>query len=194
MKLTRRHFNRLAATGFVAAAAPRLFSPALAQDKPLKIGIIAPRSGVAGTAGECGIRAVQWATERMNKAGYSSPEKVLEITQMARRRAREVELAPSEPILRILACEIEAFSRLARFAEADAVVEEANLLAKRGNLVRYALAIPVARLYIFTNRVEKLASWADSLDGRYQALLQEIVPRMPRPWLEPELAFVLRKP
>ena len=41
----------------------------MAQDKPLKIGIIAPRSGAAGTAGECGIRAVQWATERMNKDG-----------------------------------------------------------------------------------------------------------------------------
>ena len=41
----------------------------MAQDKPLKIGIIAPRSGAAGTAGECGIRAVQWAAERMNKDG-----------------------------------------------------------------------------------------------------------------------------
>ena len=43
MKLTRRHFNKLAATGLVAAATPKLFAPALAQDKPLKIGIIAPR-------------------------------------------------------------------------------------------------------------------------------------------------------
>src|SRR4030088_1941150 len=69
MKLTRRDFSRLAATGILAAAAPRLFAPALAQDKPLRIGIIAPRSGAAGTAGECGIRAVQWAAERMNKDG-----------------------------------------------------------------------------------------------------------------------------
>src|ERR1700676_1303230 len=69
MKLTRRDFSRLAATGLLAAAAPRLFAPALAQDKPLRIGIIAPRSGAAGTAGECGIRAVQWAAERMNKDG-----------------------------------------------------------------------------------------------------------------------------
>jgi len=45
-----------------------LFAPALAQDKPLRIGIIAPRSG-RRTAGECGIRAVQWAAERMNKDG-----------------------------------------------------------------------------------------------------------------------------
>ena len=69
MKLTRRDFSKLAGTGLVAAAAPRLFAPALAQDKPLRIGIIAPRSGAAGTAGECGIRAVRWATERMNKDG-----------------------------------------------------------------------------------------------------------------------------
>jgi len=69
MKLTRRDLSKLAGAGLVAAAAPRLFAPALAQDKPLRIGIIAPRSGAAGTAGECGIRAVQWATERMNKDG-----------------------------------------------------------------------------------------------------------------------------
>ena len=69
MKLTRRDFSRLAGTGLLAAAAPQIFSPAIAQDKPLRIGIIAPRSGAAGTAGECGIRAVQWATERMNRDG-----------------------------------------------------------------------------------------------------------------------------
>jgi branched-chain amino acid transport system substrate-binding protein len=69
MKLTRRDFSKLAGAGFLATAAPRLFAPAIAQDKPLRIGIIAPRSGAAGTAGECGIRAVQWATERMNKEG-----------------------------------------------------------------------------------------------------------------------------
>src|ERR1700760_4563735 len=69
MKVTRRDFSRLAGSAVLAAAAPRLFAPAIAQDKPLRIGIIAPRSGAAGTAGECGIRAVQWATERMNKEG-----------------------------------------------------------------------------------------------------------------------------
>src|SRR5258706_120719 len=69
MKLTRRNFSRLAGSGVLAAAAPALFASALAQDKPLRIGIIAPRSGAAGTAGECGIRAVQWAAERMNKDG-----------------------------------------------------------------------------------------------------------------------------
>src|SRR5438128_2451786 len=69
MRLTRRDFSKLAGAGALAAAAPAVFSPAIAQDKPLKIGIIAPRSGAAGTAGECGIRAVQWAAERINKNG-----------------------------------------------------------------------------------------------------------------------------
>src|SRR6195952_5021156 len=69
MKLTRRGFSRLAGTGLLAAASPQIFAPALAQDKPLRTAFIARRSGAAGTAGECGIRAVQWATERMNKEG-----------------------------------------------------------------------------------------------------------------------------
>ena len=69
MKHTRRAFSKLAGAGIAATAMPQVFAPAIAQNKPLKIGILAPRSGVAGTAGECGIRAVQWAAERMNKAG-----------------------------------------------------------------------------------------------------------------------------
>src|SRR5436305_14210083 len=72
MKLTRRDFSNFAGAGLLAAASPRLFAPAIAQDKPLRIGIIARRSGAAGTAGECGIRAVQWGTERRNKeAGFA---------------------------------------------------------------------------------------------------------------------------
>src|SRR6202165_1029975 len=67
MKLTRRDFSRLAGTGILAAAAPRMCARRRAQNTPLRRGIIAPRSGAAGTAGECGIRAVQWAAERMNK-------------------------------------------------------------------------------------------------------------------------------
>jgi len=97
--------------------------------------------------------------------GSSLPEKVLEITQMARRRARQVELPPGESMLRILACEIEALSRLGRFDEVEAVVEEANTLARRGSLPRYALAMPVARFYLFTDRNERLPEWAEALDA-----------------------------
>jgi MoxR-like ATPase len=97
--------------------------------------------------------------------GSALPEQVLELTRGARRRAREVELPPGEPMLRILACEIEALTRLGRFAEADTVVEEANTLARRGGIARYAIAIPVARLYIFTNRIEQLRPWAEALES-----------------------------
>src|SRR5258707_3709649 len=76
MKLTRRNFSKFAGTSVLAAAVPGLFAPALAQDKPLRIGIIAPRSGAAGTAGECGIRAVQWAAERINKDGGIAVRKI----------------------------------------------------------------------------------------------------------------------
>src|SRR6201991_1322025 len=76
MKLTRRDFSKFAGAGALAATAPSVFSPAIAQDTPLRIGIIAPRSGVVGTAGECGIRAVQWATERLNKDGGIGGRKI----------------------------------------------------------------------------------------------------------------------
>src|SRR6516225_8681098 len=76
MKLTRREFSFSAGTAIVAAAMPRMSAPALAQDKPLRLGIIAPRSGVRATAGECGIRAVQWAAERMNKDGGIAGRKI----------------------------------------------------------------------------------------------------------------------
>src|SRR6267154_6495439 len=76
MRLTRRDFSKLAGFGVLAAAAQRIFAPALAQGTPLRVGIIAPRSGAAGTAGECGIRAVQWAAERMNKDGGIAGRKI----------------------------------------------------------------------------------------------------------------------
>lgn len=64
MTPTRRHI--LAAAGGFVATLPM---PAIAQARPLRIGVLAPRSGVAGTAGECGLRAAQWAAARMNRDG-----------------------------------------------------------------------------------------------------------------------------
>jgi branched-chain amino acid transport system substrate-binding protein len=69
MKLTRRTFT----TGLTAAGAAALVSnlsaPALAQNTPLRIGILAPKAGGAATVGICGLRAVQWGAERINKEG-----------------------------------------------------------------------------------------------------------------------------
>jgi branched-chain amino acid transport system substrate-binding protein len=69
MNITRRALMRGIGVAGLAAATPGIFAPAIAQAKPVRIGILAPRSGAMGTVGECGIRAVQWAAERMNKDG-----------------------------------------------------------------------------------------------------------------------------
>ncbi|HQS07701.1 MAG TPA: ABC transporter substrate-binding protein [Xanthobacteraceae bacterium] len=69
MNITRRTLMGGIAVAGLAATAPGIFAPAIAQAKPVRIGILAPRSGAMGTVGECGIRAVQWAAERMNKDG-----------------------------------------------------------------------------------------------------------------------------
>src|SRR5215470_4965305 len=69
MQLSRRALlTSLAATG-AAATAPGVFAPAVAQAKPCRIGILAPRSGIAASAGESGLRATQWAVEKFNAAG-----------------------------------------------------------------------------------------------------------------------------
>lgn len=61
--IARRTILKAAGT---AAATGLLGAPAFAQNKPLRIGVIAPRGGVAGTVGECGLRAMQWATDKLN--------------------------------------------------------------------------------------------------------------------------------
>jgi branched-chain amino acid transport system substrate-binding protein len=49
---------------------------AIAQNKPLRVGILAPRSGIAAAPGENGIRAAQWAAERFNAAGGIAGRKI----------------------------------------------------------------------------------------------------------------------
>jgi branched-chain amino acid transport system substrate-binding protein len=69
MRTTRRNvMHGLGAAG-LAASLPSLPRPAIAQNTPLKIGILAPRAGVAGDAGVTGVRAVEWAAARMNADG-----------------------------------------------------------------------------------------------------------------------------
>lgn len=77
MKLTRRQAVKgLGAAGLTAGASSFLGAPAIAQNTPLKIGILAPKAGIAGTVGECGLRGTQWAVERINKAGGIAGRKV----------------------------------------------------------------------------------------------------------------------
>lgn len=50
--------------------------PAIAQNRPLRIGIIAPKAGIAGTIGECGLRGTQFAVDKINAGGGIAGRKV----------------------------------------------------------------------------------------------------------------------
>ena len=81
MSVTRRKLLKsAAAVGALAASGQiftgEVFAPAIAQNKPLRIGILAPRSGVAAGPGENGIRASQWTMEKFNAAGGIGGRKV----------------------------------------------------------------------------------------------------------------------
>ena len=72
----RKALKVIAGAGVVAATQPLMSFPAIAQNTPLKIGIIAPRAGIAGTIGECGLRGTQFAVDRINAAGGIAGRKV----------------------------------------------------------------------------------------------------------------------
>src|SRR4029079_6236025 len=72
----RKILQGLGSAGAAVAAHGLLGVPALAQNKPLRIGIIAPKSGVVGTIGECGLRGTQFAVERINAGGAIAGRKV----------------------------------------------------------------------------------------------------------------------
>ncbi len=97
--------------------------------------------------------------------GPTLPEKIFEVTQYAREFDKLGGGPPGEPLIRVLACQLDALCRAGRFDEAKATAEEAHTLAKRGGVVRYALAMPVARFYVYTNRADELDAWADELDA-----------------------------
>jgi branched-chain amino acid transport system substrate-binding protein len=76
MTISRREF----VAGAVAAGAVPIVSafpaPAVTKNEPLRIGILTPKSGAAATIGECGLRGVKWAVERVNKSGGIAGRKV----------------------------------------------------------------------------------------------------------------------
>src|SRR5262245_1887473 len=75
MTFSRRTFLKsTAAVGALSASG--VFAPAIAQNKPVRIGILAPRSGIAAAPGENGIRATQWAVERFNAQGGIAGRKI----------------------------------------------------------------------------------------------------------------------
>lgn len=75
-KLSRRTVLKSAAAIGAFAATEGVFAPAIAENKPIKIGVLAPRSGIAAAPGENGIRAAEWAVERYNAKGGIGGRKV----------------------------------------------------------------------------------------------------------------------
>lgn len=75
MRTTRR---RVIATGGAAIAAAALLPKphVLGQSGPVKIGVLTVKSGVLAGIGDCGLRAVQWAAERINRDGGIAGRKV----------------------------------------------------------------------------------------------------------------------
>src|SRR3954467_5678955 len=76
MTLSRRTLLTSAAAAAARGASGGVFAPARAQNKPGRIGILAPRSGIAAAPGENGIRAAQWAAEKYNAKGGIAGRKV----------------------------------------------------------------------------------------------------------------------
>src|SRR5450432_3536715 len=72
----RQILQGIGGAGAALVAQSLVGAPAFAQNKPLKIGIIAPRAGVIGTIGECGLRGTLFAVERINAAGGIAGRKV----------------------------------------------------------------------------------------------------------------------
>lgn len=76
MAVSRRTFVKSAAAAGAFALPAGVFAPAIAQNKPVRIGILAPRTGIAAAPGISGIRATEWAVEKINAGGGIGGRKV----------------------------------------------------------------------------------------------------------------------
>ena len=76
MNLKRRKIVQVLGGAGVLATQPFLGFPALAQAQAVRVGVIAPKAGIAGTIGECGLRGTQYAVERINAGGGIAGRKV----------------------------------------------------------------------------------------------------------------------
>ena len=76
MTISRRTLLKSTAAASALVLPGRFPGPAIAQSAPLRIGILAPRAGIAAGPGENGIRATQWAVERFNAQGGIAGRKI----------------------------------------------------------------------------------------------------------------------
>ena len=72
----RKVLQAIGGAGATIAAQPYVSFPAIAQSPPLRVGIIAPKAGIAGTIGECGLRGTLFAVDRINATGGIAGRKV----------------------------------------------------------------------------------------------------------------------
>jgi branched-chain amino acid transport system substrate-binding protein len=79
MAITRRTLIKAGATAAAAAALPKPY--VLAQSGPVKIGVLTVKSGVLASIGDGGLRAVQWAADRINAGGGILGRKVALIVE-----------------------------------------------------------------------------------------------------------------
>src|SRR5579875_431546 len=93
MVISRRRLLASAAALGASSVSAGISAPAIAQNKPLRIGILAPRSGIAAAPGLNGIRAVQWATERYNSQGGIGGRKVEVVTERHDRALQQARAA-----------------------------------------------------------------------------------------------------
>src|SRR5258708_34614164 len=106
MAISRRTLLKSAAAAGALSASGGVFAPAIAQNKPVRIGLLAPRSGIAAAPGENGIRAAQWAAERFNAQGGIAGRKIELVI--------EEESSPKDTI--------ERFTKLVQQEKVDAVL------------------------------------------------------------------------
>jgi branched-chain amino acid transport system substrate-binding protein len=76
MTISRRTVLKSMASAGALALPQGVFAPAIAQSGPVKIGILAPRSGIAASAGISGLRATEWAVDKFNAAGGIAGRKI----------------------------------------------------------------------------------------------------------------------
>src|SRR5262245_26126163 len=106
MKLSRRTILKSLAAAGTTVASPGGFAPAIAQARPLKLGVLAPRTGIAASPGISGLRATEWAVERFNAAGGIAGRKIELVV--------EEETSPKDTI--------ERFQRLVQQERVECVV------------------------------------------------------------------------
>ena len=127
MTISRRTVLKSMASAGALALPQGVFAPAIAQAGPVKIGILAPRSGIAASAGISGLRATEWAVERFN-ARAASPDARSSSWSRRRPRPRTPSSASRSSCSRTRSTACRASSRPASALALGPVVEEARAL------------------------------------------------------------------